>query len=432
MFEVLRKLPIEVTSNKQASTMAPKKGKAPKKQKGPLTEEEKKAKAEFEALKAVEMKKKAIRDRRTAIKQAMVEEEKRSTNSMLQIHNQWRSIMRSAKLKEQREDIDWLSKKHVHQVEVKDRVIGLYQMQMDESEAQYHAAQIKHLTMLDILIDLHHLGTMKMEEQFSEQLKSLEDSFVTERKLMTTGTEKQKKELKDIIAAMREEAEEIISERKQYFESSREELKSKNIVEYNMLKLSLEAGLEELERRIDHTHQSYLATTEANTVSFKNLVAKDEVVSRVIEQRMRNLIQLHEKLSYWRVRMINQGKEWDTTNKKVKDEKEYLLSHYIHLKRLLDRIQHHEHNYLKEVSKNVLEAKNILLQKLTAVQRVQIMARRVARLETEHEKIFPFDPLHCSAIPLVPGVVLEQELDGDARKLLSGRRGRMSWEWAFY
>lgn len=32
-----------------------------------------------------------------------------------------------------------------------------------------------------------------MEEQFSEQLKSLEDSFVTERKLMTTGTEKQKK-----------------------------------------------------------------------------------------------------------------------------------------------------------------------------------------------------------------------------------------------
>lgn len=45
-----------------------------------------------------------------------VEEEKRSTNSMLQIHNQWRSIMRSAKLKEQREDIDWLSKKHVHQV----------------------------------------------------------------------------------------------------------------------------------------------------------------------------------------------------------------------------------------------------------------------------------------------------------------------------
>lgn len=48
---------------------APKKGK-----KEPLTEEEKKAKAEFEVLKAKEMAKKAIRDRRSAFKQAMFSE----------------------------------------------------------------------------------------------------------------------------------------------------------------------------------------------------------------------------------------------------------------------------------------------------------------------------------------------------------------------
>lgn len=35
---------------------------------------------------------------------------------MMQIHNEWRNIMRRAKIEEQREDIDWLSKKHVHQV----------------------------------------------------------------------------------------------------------------------------------------------------------------------------------------------------------------------------------------------------------------------------------------------------------------------------
>lgn len=40
-------------------------------------------------------------------------------------------------------------------------------------------------------------------------------------------------ELKDIIAAMREEAEEIISERKQYFESSREELKVGNVAYFD-------------------------------------------------------------------------------------------------------------------------------------------------------------------------------------------------------
>jgi len=45
-----------------------------------------------------------------------IEEEKRSTKSMLQIHKEWRNIMRRAKVEEQRRDIDWLSKKHVHQV----------------------------------------------------------------------------------------------------------------------------------------------------------------------------------------------------------------------------------------------------------------------------------------------------------------------------
>ncbi|KAG0619628.1 hypothetical protein M758_4G153200 [Ceratodon purpureus] len=87
-----------------------------KKVKKVLTEEEKKAKADFEALKAEEMRKKAIRDRRAAFKQAMIDEEKRSQKSMLQIHKDWRKIMRTAKIEEQRRDMDWLAKKHVHQV----------------------------------------------------------------------------------------------------------------------------------------------------------------------------------------------------------------------------------------------------------------------------------------------------------------------------
>lgn len=32
-------------------------------------------------------------------------------------------------------------------------------------------------------------------------------------------------------------------------------IQNKNIEEYNMLRLSLEGGIEELERRIEHTHQ---------------------------------------------------------------------------------------------------------------------------------------------------------------------------------
>lgn len=39
-------------------------------------------------------------------------------------------------------------------------MIYLYRKQMYESEAQHRSAQIKHLLMLDALLDLHYLRTV--------------------------------------------------------------------------------------------------------------------------------------------------------------------------------------------------------------------------------------------------------------------------------
>jgi hypothetical protein len=48
------------------------------------------------------------------------------------------------------------------------------------------------------------------------------------------------------------------------------------------------------------------------------------------------------------------------------------------------------------------------------------------QLETENEKVFPFDPLYCSAIPTIPGILLEKELAEDDCKLLRKQGMRMS------
>jgi hypothetical protein len=45
-----------------------------------------------------------------------VEEEKLSKSSMLEIHKEWRKMMRLSSLKELREDIQWLSQEHVREV----------------------------------------------------------------------------------------------------------------------------------------------------------------------------------------------------------------------------------------------------------------------------------------------------------------------------
>lgn len=44
-------------------------------------------------------------------------------------------------------------------MELKDKNIGICRETLRESEAQFRGAQIKHLSMLDALLDLHHLQT---------------------------------------------------------------------------------------------------------------------------------------------------------------------------------------------------------------------------------------------------------------------------------
>ncbi|KAH8958678.1 hypothetical protein BDL97_06G038200 [Sphagnum fallax] len=379
-------------------------------QKKSLTEEEKKIKADLIAFRAEEMRKKKIRDRRTKIKQAMVDEARRSKTSMLEIHKAWRKIMRIAKVEELRNDIVWLSAKHVHQVEGKDHTIATFQRTLDEAEAQHQNVQTKHFTMLDSLIDLHYMRTKKMEEEFQSHLQRLEQEFSNERNVMTKTHKAQRKEMKDMLAEMKTEFDEAISEKRQEFETTREELKNKNTEDYNVLRISLEANIEELERRIEKTHETYLANTEVKTMSFKALVAKDAITARIIEQRMRRLIHLHETLAYWRVRIATNSKEWEEANKALRDEKDRLNKHYLDLKRTLDRLYTSEHQKLKAISKHVMNATKDLKNKLQLTARLQLLAKYNSRMETEAEKLFPFDPLHCSTIPTVPGMKLEQEL----------------------
>lgn len=146
-------------------------------------------------------------------------------------------------------------------------------------------------------------------------------------------------------------------------------------------------------------------------MSFKALVAKDAITARIIEQRMRRLIHLHETLAYWRVRIAtnrsfqlspflpssyvlpvvhttsaqtfiwtlvfviftswivqvihrqsylihpcwqllccHDSKEWEEANKALRDEKDRLNKHYLDLKRTLDRLYTSEHQKLKVAS----------------------------------------------------------------------------------
>lgn len=84
-----------------------------------------------------------------------IEEEKRSRLSKLQIHKTWRSIMREHSIQELRGDIKWMAKKHLKEVENKDRRIHTLLKALEESETQHLKATSSHFVMLDQMINVH-------------------------------------------------------------------------------------------------------------------------------------------------------------------------------------------------------------------------------------------------------------------------------------
>lgn len=124
--------------------------------------------------------------------------------------------------------------------------------------------------------------------------------------------------------------------------------------------------------------QDFIKQNKAKQEVFKELTFKDEKTSELCAKRMRELLTLHEKTSCMVKAMQIKGKEWDDTNKHLVDEYRTLHEHIRKINRHLSKIAQTEHDDLK--------------------------------LETEHEQIFPFNPLYETPLPLAPLESFDEEL----------------------
>ncbi|GAQ79671.1 hypothetical protein KFL_000350250 [Klebsormidium nitens] len=371
-----------------------------KKDSKPLTEEEKLVRQEMLALQAEEERKKQEEDAKKRLKDKKETEEKYARINGLKIHTQWRKFMRQAKVDELRRDIEILSQQHEREVDRKDAIIQMLDKDLDDAESQHQTALRAHLQTVDAIIELQYERIKALEAEFQKALQALSDEFDSEKAEIQNSHNKQKKELLEMAVAMEAEFEEAEGEARQEFESQREEIKNRNSEEYNVLKISLEGAIEELEREFEQAHQAYLDSTESRTQSFKELTAKDASSAKIIEQRMRKLIRLHEQIAQWRTKMATSSREWEQRNKALKDEKDMMVKHYQELKSKMNRMRQAEHERLKQLSLYSGEAIKELERKLEQAERILKLAELNRKMETEQEKILPFDPTHVSTIPI--------------------------------
>ena len=318
-------------------------------------------------------------------------EEKYAATNAVKIHNQWRKVMRLAKVDELRKEVQIIAQNHEREVDRKDSIIQMLDRDLEEAEEQYQMAHRAHLMVMDSLLDLQHNRMKALETELDVQLKALEDEFENERSDINKNHSRKVKDLSDVMSTMEAEFAEKEGEARQDFESQREEIKNRNSEEYNVLKISLESTIEELEKHFEQAHQAYLVSTEGRTQMFRDLTKSDEASARRIEKKMRKLIRLQDSLAHWRTKIATNTREWEERNKSLRREKDSMARHYQKLKASMNRFRAGQLSRLKSLALHSGSSIEELKQKQHLAECILKLAELNRKMETEQEKILGFE-----------------------------------------
>jgi hypothetical protein len=325
------------------------------------------------------------------LKKKMTAEASNSRINGFKITNQWRKVMRLAKAESLKKEIEILSQNHERDVDRKDAILQMLDRDLEEAEDQFQMALRTHLVNIDGLIQLHDNRLYTLERSFQAELKNLQTVFLSEKDAISFKFAREKRDLKSIIGAIEKEEQEREGEAKHAFEQLREEIRNRNLEDVNMLRINLDAQIEELEQHFETAHLNYLQQTAVRTHDFKSLTQNDHSLSQKIEVSRKKIDNLQTTIQQWRAKIKQLGRETEDRNRLLLDEKHSIQTHYQQLKQRIHTYRGTQNLRLLQLSQCANKCKSALKDKLELARRVLHVAELSRKIETMQEKVLPFE-----------------------------------------
>lgn len=257
--------------------------------------------------------------------------------------------MRLAKAESLKKDIEILSQNHERDVDRKDAILQMLDRylsveerivlvilccgrDLEEAEDQYQMTLRSHLVNMDSLIQLHDSRLYALERCFEDELKQIREGFQKEKDMILKKFSAEKKDMQAVIDAIEKDESEREAEAKHAFEQLREEIRNRNLEDINMLRISLDAQIEELEQHFETAHLNYLQQTAQRTHDFKELTQNDQRLSRDIDMRRKKIDNLQTAIQQARAKIRQLNRETEERNRLLLEEKHSIQTHYQQLK----------------------------------------------------------------------------------------------------
>merc|ERR1711988_1706255 len=225
--------------------------------------------------------------RKHELKELQQEEELHSRINRHKVQNQWRKLMRIAKVEELIKEVEILSQNHEREVDRKDAIIQMLDRDLEEADEQHQMALRSHLQNVDELVKLQTSRLYAMEQQAEKDLKMIEDEYRQEFEDMKATHKRLTKEMKDVNEALEKQLQIAEQELRTEFEGLQADYKGKHEEEKQVMKVTLETSVGDFEKMLDSAFNTYYDSTRKQTDRYKQLQMKDLKDSRNIDGKQK-------------------------------------------------------------------------------------------------------------------------------------------------
>ncbi|XP_064899807.1 dynein regulatory complex subunit 2 [Columba livia] len=326
------------------------------------------------------------------LKDKLAKEQHSSTLNLHKLNVQWQAILREAKAKELRQDVEILSQTFARVMDCKDSAIESLVTDLEEAEEQHARALRSHLHNVDRLLQLQSCRLACLEEGYSAQLSALQSEFEAERTAILEQHKRESCYLRDLALTMEQNYSESDHEATLNFQSARDDIKNKSLQEKQYCRLQLNGKTAELWEQFRQAMQSFTEATEHQKIAFEVLKEKDQKSSREIEMQEKKLQKLQDLVAATKGQIVVHLRENEEQNEHLRMEKERALRQLQELKGKLNQARAKAHSNLARLTVQSSAALSTLQQVVEKGQRILRLAEMCRKLETEEEKVLPFYP----------------------------------------
>ncbi|KAI4902996.1 hypothetical protein NFI96_012023 [Prochilodus magdalenae] len=324
------------------------------------------------------------------LKDKLQKEERNSTINRHKLTQQWRAVLRQTRAAELRRDIEIFCQTFERVLDRKDSVVKSLVSDLSEAEQQSSLALRAQLQCLDRLLELQKGRLVALELQWNSSLEELTSEYNTERQQILTQHQEDSAYLEDVNFALEQHYTEIESEARQDYQSTRDDIKNRNIEEKHALRIQLEGTVEELWRQFQQALQSYNEATEDRHIAFDTLRARDQCSAQEIDLQMRRLQKIQDSINALRSRLSASQKESEVSASDLRAAREEVTLNAQQLKAKLSLARAAERKQLANLTMQSNNNTKKLQDIIAKGERLLCLAELCRKLETEQEKVLPF------------------------------------------